>query len=390
MENGAIVVSSPAIENENLKESGTPAEPAAEDPKPADTGDNKAETSKEGSKVEAPAEAAEAPETAEAAETAETIGTPVTDPQNDPEKSTEAPVKHVPSSPGTGGVIAQFVIFPLSIVLTIVAIFAFFNWAMTDNRSYLQYLNAIDSGWESERWQAAYELQFRITDKRDDLLKTADVPATLKVFERSKTFRDKRVRPVLAILLGFLGDPAADKALIEALDDTNDETRINAVFSLGRLRSITAVMSLVNMLKENANIEASKRGSFHKVIAYSLGEIGHRDAIPALYTLLTNKSDDVRWNAALALARFDDKRALPTLKAMIDRRNLDSIQSMRPKGRDDVMVNALKGVRMLRATSLQTEVKFLASNDLSYRVREAALEVLDSFKEDPKSKTNKQ
>jgi hypothetical protein len=283
------------------------------------------------------------------------------------------------SSSGTG-VIAQFVVFPLAIVLGIVGIFAFFNWATKSNRTYAEYLRAIDSGWESDRWQAAYELQFRITDKRDGLLQTADIPATLKVFDNSKTFRDQRVRPVLAVLLGFLGDAKAIPALTEALNDKNDETRMNAIYALGRLKASAAVPALLALLDRNTKLDQSKKGAFYKVIAFTLGEIGQQEAIPALLKLLKNGKDDVRWNAALALARFGDVRAVPTIKAMLDRRYLESIQSMRPKGRDKTIINALRGVRMLNAQTLKDEVSFLAGSDPSYRVRQAALEVLASFK----------
>lgn len=290
-----------------------------------------------------------------------------------------APPKPTPVSPGS--IVFQFVVFPLSIVLGIVGIFAFFNWAMTDHRTYNEYLHAIDQGWESERWQAAYELQFRITDRSDKLRETADIPETLRVYENSKTFKDQRVRAVLTILLGHLGDIQAEEALVEALTDKSDETRLNAVFALGRLKSKLAVPSLLTMLNTPDSIEESKRDSFYKVIAYSLGEIGDPDAVPALKRLLKHPGQvDVGWNAALALARFGDKSALGTLSAMMSRPNLEGIQTMNAKSRDLTIINALKGARMLKATSLRSEIELLKA-DSSFRVRQAALEVLKSFKE---------
>lgn len=317
-----------------------------------------------------------------ATETAkETVGSPVEDKLSAP--------KPVPASVGTGGVIFQFVVFPLGIVLGIVGIFAFFNWAMTDHRGYNDYLHAIDQGWESERWQAAYELQFRITDRGDKLRETADIPETLRVYENSKSFKDQRVRSVLTILLGHLGNIEAEEPLIEALTDKNDDTRLNAVFALGRLKSKLAVPSFLGMLANGESIEESKRDSFYKVIAYSLGEIGDPAAIPALKKLLRHSGQvDVGWNAALALARFGDKSALGTLSAMMSRPNLEGIQTMNAKSRDLTIINALKGARMLKAESLKDEIELLKA-DKSFRVRQAALEVLKSFNQKEAAKDKK-
>lgn len=304
-------------------------------------------------------------------------------------EAASGPTKASPTSVGTGGIIFQFVVFPLSIVLGIVGIFAFFNWAMTDHRGYNDYLHAIDQGWESERWQAAYELQFRITDRGDKLRETADIQETLRVYENSKTFKDQRVRSVLTILLGHLGDIQAEEALVEALSDKTDDTRLNAVFALGRLKSKLAVPSFLSMLANGDSIEESKRDSFYKVIAYSLGEIGDPSAIPALKKLLRHQGQvDVGWNAALALARFGDKSALGTLSAMMSRPNLEGIQTMNAKSRDLTIINALKGARMLKAESLRDEIELL-KGDSSFRVRQAALEVLKSFDQKESAKDNK-
>ncbi|MDF1665117.1 MAG: HEAT repeat domain-containing protein [Planctomycetota bacterium] len=324
-------------------------------------------------------------------------GAPAKDDEKNAEASVGTPVDQVAQSPkpvprapvGTGGVIFQFVVFPLSIVLGIVGIFAFFNWAMSDHRSYNDYLHAIDQGWESERWQAAYELQFRITDRGDKLRETADIMETLRVYENSKTFKDQRVRSVLTILLGHLGDLQAEEALVEALSDKTDDTRLNAVFALGRLKSKLAVPSFLAMLANSDMVEESKRDSFYKVIAYSLGEIGDPSAIPALKKLLRHQGQvDVGWNAALALARFGDKSALGTLSAMMSRPNLEGIQTMNAKSRDLTIINALKGARMLKAESLRDEIELLKA-DSSFRVRQAALEVLKSLDQKEPAKDNK-
>jgi len=294
-----------------------------------------------------------------------------------PPAAAEETIAPAPAS-GPGAILMQFIVFPFAIVLVCILTFSFFTWLFKDRKSYDEYLQAIVSGWKTEQWQAAYELQFRITDPRDDLRKTANVPATLSAFELTKRNRDQRIRAQLAIVLGHIGDMSAGPALVEALQDTNQETRLNAIWSLGHLKYRGAVPYLINMVDNEKTTTADTRDSFLKMIAYSLGNIGDESAKDALVKLIGSEAvaADVRWNAALALAKFKDPRAYPTLKGMIDRRSLNQFKKMQPKAKEAVMVNALRALHLLGATELRETLQFLASDDESYRVRQAALELL--------------
>lgn len=283
--------------------------------------------------------------------------------------------------PGPVGVIMQFVIFPLAIVLACTMIYFFFKWTFSSRRSYDELLRTVARGWQSERWQAAYELQFRINDRADPLRKTADVAATIAVYEEAKSFDDPRVRANLAIVLGHLGDKRAEDVLIAGLKDEDPNGRLNAVWALGRLESHRAVPALLALLSSEERIGDDERASFYKVIAYVLGEIRDFRAVDALVKLLEHPIDDVRWNAALALARFKDPRALPTLRAMLDRRYLDRQANMRPEYKDAVLLNALRAIRLLQAKELKEPIEALGE-DRSFKIRQAAREVLDSFEQE--------
>src|SRR5258708_5446654 len=106
-------------------------------------------------------------------------------------------------SKGTSGatVFLQFVVFPLLVVLVAVAILGFFQGAGQDRRSYGEYLDEISTGWTQRRPKAAYELLFRLSDKQDELSRTADVPRTIAVFVAAKKQDDPGVRRCLAVVL---------------------------------------------------------------------------------------------------------------------------------------------------------------------------------------------
>lgn len=368
---------------------------------------------------EAPATAGEAVgEEVDEPDINDLIDKDLSDPNATPAGAGVMPGKIPPRPPaaGAGGILFQFVIFPLFIVIIGVLIFAFFRWALADNRSYDEYLQTIASGWETKRWEALYQLQFRLTDKQDPMRKQINVPATIELFERAKTFSDPRVRAQLAVLMGHIEDPAAVPSLIEALQDKHPETRINAIFALGRIRSSDAIGPLITMAHPSANIADDMKASFYKVLAHSLGEIGsvgletdrqgkqkqvkdtlipptasqRRDIAKALKQLLNNGSDDVRWNAALALARLGDRAGIPTFKAMLDRRNLNRIDKLSDKRKMLIMINAMRAIRLIKATELKAEVQAVSDSDPNLRVRQAAREILQFFEQSGAKKADSQ
>jgi HEAT repeat protein len=268
-----------------------------------------------------------------------------------------------------------------------------------DRRSYDEYLNEIQNGWAAKRGQSAYELSFRIADPEDDLRRQADFSKTLALFETSKKERDPEVRRYLAVVLGHLGKAEAIEALEGALDDKDQETRLNATWGLGRIRDRRAVPALVRMLKDDF---AGER----KVACFALGEVLARKdgeerspadaaAADALNDLLGDQTVDVRWNAALALARLKDPRALPLLLTMLDRASLSSstlwttsdgrtTAAMTDQEREsaavNVIVNAIRGVLSLGAQDALPAIDKLATEDKSYVVRQAALEAREKLR----------
>lgn len=279
----------------------------------------------------------------------------------------------------------QFVVFPLVIVVIAVAITGFFTWLAQDRRSYDEYLTEISTGWKRKRPEAAYQLQFRLADSADDMRKQADVTKTVAVFVAAKKDRDEDpgVRRYLAIVLGHLADKAAVPALMDAAagDEPDQETRLNATWALGRCRDARAVPVLVGLLDDA--FEGQR-----KTACFALGDVGDPVARDPLAKRLSDDKIDVRWNAACALARLGDARALPTLLSMLDRRLLDSVTGTRDgahtpmtdKQREDVMVNALRGVLALKAVSALERVSAVADGDPSLTVRQAALQVRDVLK----------
>jgi len=311
-----------------------------------------------------------------------------------------------PTTPATAppdkapSMVLQFVVFPLAIVILAVAITGFFQWLSQDNRTYDDYLNEIVSGWKQKQPEAAYQLVFRLADQQDDLRKHANVPRTITVFEAAKKADDPRVRRWLSIVLGHLGAEGHIEVVPPLLDATSSaepdqETRLNATWSLGRCHDGEAAAALTGLLDDPFEGE-------RKTAAFALGELGEetgsggvamraverKAACDALARHLSDPVVDVQWNCANALARMGDDRAVPTLLAMLDRKYLSTIQGprdadhlpMTDRQREDVMVNALIAVRLLHAKQALEKVSAVADGDPSLKVRDAAMRVRDELR----------
>jgi len=101
-----------------------------------------------------------------------------------------------------------------------------------------------------------------------------------------------------------------------------------------------------------------------------------------LRTALEDTEPDVRWNAAVALARKGSHDGVPVLRQMMDRQYVER-QVKRDVRQDedrdpiaDVMISGLRAAATLKDESLKPSVTTLSQQDRSGKVRQAALEAL--------------
>jgi len=94
---------------------------------------------------------------------------------------------------------------------------------------------------------------------------------------------------------------------------------------------------------------------------------------------------DVRWNAAVALARHGSHEGVPVLRQMLDRTYVE--QTVKRDVRQDedqdpiadVMISGLRAAAALKDPTLRASVEGLSHQDRSMKVRQAALEALKAM-----------
>jgi HEAT repeat protein len=268
-------------------------------------------------------------------------------------------------------VLFQFVVFPLGIVCVGVAIFLIFGRLAGEEHTIPDYLNEIRSGSKHERWQAAYQLSKSL--KRGEARKYPNLEENVAAIYRSAEHDDPRIRQYLAMVLGNIGDRRATPLLLGSLSDPEPETRLYALLALGELRDPVALPRVIELTRD-----ADK--DVRKTAFYALGEIAGpaKDprAVAALAAGLEDQVPDVRWNAAIALAPFGDRRAAPTLRTMLDRTMLDRTPGMREDQKEDALIIGMTVYPKLVGAEARPELQKIAASDPSLRVRDAAKQAL--------------
>jgi HEAT repeat protein len=119
-----------------------------------------------------------------------------------------------------------------------------------------------------------------------------------------------------------------------------------------------------------------------KIVVYALGALPGDEQLPTLQTAVTDSVPDVRWNAAVALARHGSHGGVGVLKQMLDRQYLEQNVKRTARPEDDidpvadVMISGLQAAAALRDPSLRASVQEISQQDRSLKVRQAALEAL--------------
>ncbi|HUG55155.1 MAG TPA: HEAT repeat domain-containing protein [Vicinamibacteria bacterium] len=290
-----------------------------------------------------------------------------------PEAAPEGPPSDAPAvRQSTPFLVLQFFVFPLSIVAVCVAVFVVFGLIASEGKGPRQYLDEVRTGSANRRWQAAFELTKVLQAGKDPALKDPRF-----VDEAVRTFResgadDPRVRRYLALALGRLGDPRAVPALLEAAREaapdgprSDPETQVYAVWALGALGDAQAVPALLELTR-------SEDPGVRKTAVHALGSFPGEATQAALAAALGDPVEDVRWNAAVALARRRDPAAAPVLLEMLDRAHIDAIPGMSEEQRVEALVQAIEAAAVVPDGRLRPALERLRDGDASLRVREAA------------------
>jgi hypothetical protein len=270
----------------------------------------------------------------------------------------------------------QFFLIPLAVVGIAVTVYIGFRSLLADNRNAQDYLAEVRNGGSDRRWPAAYELSRMMADPKVRADRSLG-PALVKAFE-STPDSDPLVKRYLALAIGRLDPPLPPDAiddLTKALDASDGDTRISAIWALGSSGDSSVVPKLVPLYE-------SPDEGIRKMVVYALGALPGEVQVATLHRALQDSTADVRWNAAVALARKGNHAGVPVLRQMLDRQYVEQAVTRGTRQDDDrdpiadVMISGLRAAATLKDDTLKPSVTTLSQQDRSMKVRQAALEAL--------------
>jgi HEAT repeat protein len=300
-----------------------------------------------------------------------------------PVSEAESTAEEAATRQTTPFLVLQFFIFPMAIVAVCVAVFVVFGLVATgpkDPRAILAEVRTGGGLFNIKRWQAAYALANALESESDLQKARADarfVPEVVALFQETegRPGDDLLVRRYLAVALGRLGDPRAvpelRRTVQQGASSPDPQSVIYAAWALGAIGDPAALPDLLALAR-------SEDAGFRKAAVHALGSFRAPEAREAGAAALSDQALDVRWNAAVALARHGDARGVPVLLQMMDRAQLAAVPELSPDQRDDAVMQAVRASAPLRDQRLREALVRAKETDPSLKVREAARLALEA------------
>ena len=266
-------------------------------------------------------------------------------------------------------VIHSFFVVPFIIAIFGVLIFLMLRILTIEPRTAQDYLHDVKIGGNTKRWQGAFELSKILANPEMVPKEERFVNDLISTFEYSEKERDDRIRIYLALAMGRTKDLRYATILEKTLNDENEEIQAAVIYSLGLINSQTSLEQLLLMFEhESARVR-------HQVVV-ALGNYNGDQVQDVLKQALNDTEPNVRWDAAIALAKQKDISGRRILLDLMDRKYLDSFPNIDAVEQNQAILAAIRASRDILNDELRQVLTDLMENDLNMKVRQAARNTL--------------
>ena len=266
-------------------------------------------------------------------------------------------------------VIHSFFVVPFIIAIFGVLIFLMLRILTLEPRTAQDYLHDVKIGGNTKRWQGAFELSKILANPGMVPREERFVNDLISTFEYSEKERDDRIRIYLALAMGRTKDLRYATILEKTLNDENEEILAAVIYSLGFINSPTSLEQLLLMFEhESARVR-------HQVVV-ALGNYDGDQVQIILKQALHDPEPNVRWDAAIALAKQKDDSGRRILLDLMDRKYLDSFPNIDAVEQNQAILAAIRSSRDILDDELRQVLLDLMENDLNMKVRQAARNTL--------------
>ena len=257
-------------------------------------------------------------------------------------------------------------------MITIVGVMFFFMFKVLtyETNSPLDYLTDVQYGAASKRWQSAYELSKLLSNPDLVLLDDSFHRRMIAVYEHS-IHDDPNVRMYLALAMGRTKNSIYGESLIKGLNDQDKGSRVAAIKALGNL----SYNPSIDMLMKFTSIDNSVEERLSATIA--IGNMENKSTIPFLRKMLEDEEPNVRWDAAIALAKLNDISGVDIIDNLLDRQYYSQFKKVDSEEEVQAILIAMKAVSKIPEKKFIKNLLKLATLDPNMKIRDRAIKTLD-------------
>ena len=263
-----------------------------------------------------------------------------------------------------------FFLIPLMITIVGVMFFFMFKVLTYEPNSPIDYLTDVQYGAASKRWQSAYELSKILANP--DLVPFDDGfhKRMIAVYEHS-IHDDPTVRMYLALAMGRTKNSIYGEHLIQGLEDKDKVSRVAAIKALGSLAYIASINRLAEFIDLNNSVEERLSATI------SLGNMDDKSVIPILKNLLNDEEPNVRWDAAIALAKYGDTAGTDIIGNLLDRKYYHQFNEVDAEEEVQAILVAIQASKEIPSEKFVKKLLKLATLDKNMQIRDNAIKILD-------------
>ena len=263
-----------------------------------------------------------------------------------------------------------FFLIPLIITIFGVMFFFMFKVLTYETSSPDDYLTDIQIGSATKRWQSAYELSKLLSNPALVPTDEGFKNKMISIYKHS-IHDDPMVRMYMALAMGRTEKQEFGSILIDGMNDKDMGSRLAAIQALGILKYVPAV-------KEIQKFTAEKYSNAEKLAAViALGNIGDKSTIPILQKLLNDEEPNIRWDAAIALAKLEDPSGVQVIVNLLDRSYFEHFTEVDEEEEVQAILVAIQVSSRFPSKLFITNLLKLAAFDKNMQIRDLAIKTLD-------------
>jgi len=263
-----------------------------------------------------------------------------------------------------------FFLIPLIITIFGVMFFFMFKVLTYETSAPEDYLTDIQIGSATKRWQAAFELSKLLSNPEMVPTDEGFKNKMISIYEHS-IHDNPMVRTYMALAMGRTGQQEYGPTLMNGMNDKDKGSRLAAIKALGLL----AYAPAVNGIQEFADEKYSNAERLAATIA--LGNMGDKSLIPILQKLLDDEEPNIRWDAAIALAKLEDSSGVEVIVNLLDRSYFEHFTEVDEEEEVQAILVAIQVSSQFPSNLFVTNLLKLAAFDKNMQIRDFAIKTLD-------------